>query len=365
MEPVLQEFVPGQEGRVVSLLRQASRRWTTLDSTTDLEAHWNWKHRKGPLGPSLVSVAVAGGELVGCNHTIPVRVRVGEQFLSCGYTCDAAVQADSRRRGMLSRLVDHSNGLRRTAGMEFCYFITFNPFLVKPYSRDYEQMPLSCTSFLKVRDVRLHLRSKSSGNRWLDLLGCTLLALKNKTTRNKTGKKGLDKPYDIRDVIRFDDRADAFWSDAASSFTLIGERTGGFLNWRFCDPRGGDFLVKTAVENNKMIAYIAAKTERLNPEYPQGYIADVLALPGRADAADALIRDAVAHMHASGINAVRCMLPKRSPYAAALRRCGFMDTRQIQPVFIAFPGTRLKTLDKAALGLPGGYHFTYADLDIV
>ena len=147
MEPVLQEFVPGQEGRVVSLLRQASRRWTTLDSMTDLEAHWTWKHRKGSLGPSLVSVAVAGGELVGCNHTIPVRLRVGERFLSCGYTCDAAVQADSRRRGILSRLVDHSDGLRRTAGIEFCYFVTFNPFLVKPYSRTTNRCPSAAPPF--------------------------------------------------------------------------------------------------------------------------------------------------------------------------------------------------------------------------
>ena len=58
-------------------------------------------------------------------------------------------------------------------------------------------MPLSCTSFLKVRDVRLHLRMKPSGNRWINFLGYTLLASKNKALNIRMGRTALAKKHDI------------------------------------------------------------------------------------------------------------------------------------------------------------------------
>lgn len=365
MNPVLQEYVPGQEAEVVSLLRETIPLWRSLDPGLPPEKHWKWKHRDGPLGPSLVSVAVAGGQVVGCNHSMPLRLRTAGGVRFCSYACDGAVGPQYRKRGLFYRIVDHSNGLREKAGIEANYFTTLNAFLIKPYSRDYPTLPLDCTTFLKVRDVRLHLRRKPSKNRWVNVLGYILLTAKNCTVKSKGERSANGKELSVRTISRFDERADDFWAAAAPAYSFIQERTSGFLNWRFCDPRSGGFTVSVGVERDNMIAYIVTKTDRADPGYPQGYIADVLALPGRTDAAESLIRSAVGQMHESGANAVRCLLPKASPYAAALRRCGFLDTRQRQPMFIDFRVDYRIAAGRASLGAPGTHHFTYADLDIV
>ena len=163
----------------MSLLRQASRRWAALGSVLYLDDFWKWKHQDGPLGPSLISVATAGSELVGCIHSTPARLNIGHQVRFCCYTSDSAVRPDYRRRGLLYGLIDHANGMRKTAGMEFGYFITFSPVLKKPYRRDYPSLPLDCTSFLKVQDLRLHLRRGLSRNRWVSFFGYAFLASKN------------------------------------------------------------------------------------------------------------------------------------------------------------------------------------------
>lgn len=357
--------MPGLESGIVSLLRQASRPWAALASVVHLGDFWKWKHQDGPLGPSLISVAMAGSEVVGCIHSTPARLTLGGQVRFCCYTSDAAVRSDYRRKGLLYGLVDHANQVRTSAGMQFGYFMTLNPVLKKPYTRNYQTLPVDCTCFLKLWDLRPHLRRGLSTNRWIRLFGYALLALKSRLLNGQEGGRDAPGKYRIATITRFDERADDFLHASAAPFTVVGERTSPFVNWRFCDPRGGDFIAKAAVRDGEMLACVAAKIERSDPEYHSGFIVDILALPGESDAAEALVRDVVRQLHRTGVSSVRCMLPKSSPFAGTLRRCGFVDTHQKQTVFVEFLGDCRVDLRDIARDPPGSHHFTYADVDIV
>lgn len=363
--PVMRELVPGQEMEAVSLLRRGSRRWSAFHSVRAAVEHWKWKHVEAPLGISHISLAMAGTEIVGSNYSVLRRFKVGSRFCLSAYGADVVVRPEYRRQRLSYRLAEKQDELGRKAGLEFWYWITQNPVLVRRYTRDFGILPLELTAFLKVADVRRHLRMRPTRKRLLKSIGYTLCDLRNRAFGWNMQQGSSAGKYGISDTGRFDSRSDEFWRKAAGPFTFIGERNSDFLNWRFRDPRAGDFSTRMTLDNGSMTGFIATSTVRQYEEYPEGYIADVLALPGRNDAAEALVRHAVHGFHRSGVNAVHCLLPKRSPYSLALTRCGFVDTKYRETVYIKSGFSRVEDILGAGFRSFGTQHFTYADLDLI
>jgi len=65
----------------------------------------------------------------------------------------------------------------------------------------------------------------------------------------------------IETADHFDDGANKFWREAATQFDLIQVRARDSLNWRFCDPRGGPFIVRTAREDGRLLGYVALRVD--------------------------------------------------------------------------------------------------------
>jgi hypothetical protein len=127
--------------------------------------------------------------------------------------------------------------------------------------------------------------------------------------------------WSISTIRSFDERMDAFCATAAAPFALVHRRTTSSLNWRYCDPRGGAFTVRLAEQDGHVLGYLvlAARGEI-------GYIADVLALPGRLDVVRSLVEDALRILDEAGIVQARCWMPAVHPYNAVLRLYGFSLT---------------------------------------
>ncbi len=134
------------------------------------------------------------------------------------------------------------------------------------------------------------------------------------------GRHGRVSParWSIRTLAAFDERTDAFCAEASRAFDLIQYRDRRYLNWRYCDPRGGPFTVRVAEEAGELLGYLALATAG-----PQAKLADVLTLPGRDDVARALVMDAVQQARAAGKSSIRAWLPRSHPAMAALRENGF------------------------------------------
>jgi len=126
---------------------------------------------------------------------------------------------------------------------------------------------------------------------------------------------------ELTTVDRFDDRADEFWEEAAAAFEFIQIRDTEYLNWRFCDPRGGDFVVRAAEESGRLLGYAATRIDGA-----EAVVADLLTLPGRPDVVRALVADAIDVARAGGALVLRADLPRRHPYRDALRESGFVST---------------------------------------
>ena len=131
------------------------------------------------------------------------------------------------------------------------------------------------------------------------------------------------------------------------------------MNWRYCDPAAGRFTVRVALQEEGILGYLVLKVGDGN-----GYIADLLALPGRIDVVRSLLEDALRLLRRAGVELVTCWMVSRHPYNGVLRRYGFIDSRK--DAGFAFRSVRLAESEVESLtGARARIHLTHGDSDWV
>jgi len=133
--------------------------------------------------------------------------------------------------------------------------------------------------------------------------------------------------WSIRRVDAFDDRVDNLWRDASSRFRLVFARTKDSLNYRYADPRAGDYSIVLAEEGDRLLGYAVYAAWKQT-----GQIADVLVMPERPDVLESLLAQAIAELHRTGCTSVECWGDIYHPYGPVLDKLGFAQVRRRQGV---------------------------------
>lgn len=216
-------------------------------------------------------------------------------------------------------------------------------------------------NMVRIRDINKHLKVLPVKHSLLMSYGYRMAKTVN-NVRNAFSAKKPNRGINILAIERFDDDIEAFWESASRHYDFIVERRREYLNWRFCDKRGGDFTVKLAKEGDEILGYIVLCINRYLDGYPIGYVVDLLTLPERMDAAEALILDAVDFFDDAGVNIVIYMTARGHPYQEAFRRRGFLDSRVKIHLFYNTFG-EVNELAKIGKSLPSRVFFSWGDLD--
>ena len=163
----------------------------------------------------------------------------------------------------------------------------------------------------------------------------------------------------VRELSRFDDRFPAFLERATAPFELIRERTLDYLNWRYCDPRGGQYTVLIAEDGDEVLGYLA-----LSAVPPMTAIADILTEPERPDVVRALVDEAVTLSRAQHAAGVRCWMAPNHAYLSSLKANGFIE--RPQETVLAYELYRGLQADVAPLDDPDlKIHLVLGDTDHV
>jgi hypothetical protein len=162
----------------------------------------------------------------------------------------------------------------------------------------------------------------------------------------------------LKTVERFDERMDEFAVRAAESFDFIQLRDREYLNWRFCDARAGTFAARLAEEDGEVLGFCVVKASS-----GRGYIADLLALPGRTDVVGSLIGDAIRLVRDAGGYGLDCWMTKRHAYTAILREHGFIDRRS--PVPLSFRASDPARVPRCLRDPAAKIHLMTGDSDLV
>jgi GNAT superfamily N-acetyltransferase len=362
---VIRPYLPGDEEEIVQLLQLVFERWPHFDLSCAATDHWKWKFKDNPLKKSIISVGTIDDKIISCTHMIPLRIKIGDSVFLCGNGYDLAVHPDFRRIGIAKKMNELRKELRANAGIKFTIMVPGNSIMVKHYLKLYSRFPYTVLNFVRIRDIDWHLQMIPSKNVWLKKYGFYLVRALNQL-RDALRVSNLPNEYfRISKIHSFDGNLEVFWDEIKDHYTFIVERTRDYLNWRYCDSRGGNYILKIAEADGQVLGYSVLRIDRHVSNYPVGYIVDLLALPERLGVTDALVADAIDYFTSNGVNMIRCQVVKDHPHERILKGYGFLNIGYGIDIFYDTYATICEELDKLQTRVPGRIHFVYGDYDWV
>jgi len=312
----------GDGEQIVELLDIVFNGWPKHDlGCTPLE-HWIWKNGGGK-NSSLGAVCVHNERIVGSLQSIPRSIRIGEASLLGSYGVDFAVHPDYKRRGISTRLNTITDGLLKDSGAVLSYAIVGNPILVKSYSKRYPEFPHPMANLVRIRDIDAQLEALPMESPWLVKMGYGAVKLLNTARRRLYPHESRKTEFKIKCLDRFDERADDLWEEVSFDHDFIGDRSADYLNWRYCDPRAGDFIAMMAEgDDGELLGYSVLRVNRYLEGYPVGYIVDLLGRPRRRDVVEALAANSLEYFDTNDVNIVTASSPRGTPTRGRSRGLG-------------------------------------------
>lgn len=355
----VREATPEDFEAIVEVLDASFEGWPVHEVPASALEHLRWK-LGGPYGGEHPSfVAEFESEMIGVITWLPRRALVRGELMRVIDGGDRAIlpehQGSGRGRSMqYAGDSDLSNVHVRLSLRGRTY-----DQRVRERHRRAGTMPVgnAIQNLMLPLDVRQLSAERASGGSRLPVPVISLLTqglrVANYARYGWRRRAAVSGDVTIRGVEAFDERVDGFFAVAGPQFDFIIARSPEYLNWRFCDPRGGRFEVRLAEEGDLLVGYSVLKVED-----GRGFIADLLALPDRLDVVGTLVDDAVSHFKGVDAAGVFCWLPKHHPYQRPLHRAGFLNTRRrlpyqyteghlVEPGSLAFlqdPGARVHAM---------------------
>ena len=321
---------PGDEEGILRVLTEAFPRWPKLHCSVSPLEHLRWKLASHPVAERIHVVVDSPGGIVGARLDWGLEAMIND----CIYTVRESIDRGVRP------LFQHNHAMSAMrAYKQELHDASFDMYL--GYSSD-------------APGLRNLLRYRVPATRYqrvLDVLVCDLGSAPPLVDRTVGWR--------IQAVDSFDERADALWSRAQSQFLFGVVRSSAHLNWRYADPRAGDYVVLAAEEDNRWLGYVVLRSSETT-----GYIADLLALPERNDVVESLLSAATGCLRTGGCRRIECWSEAHSVYRWALDNVGFRQPRR--SIGLTFRPLRFPPEVAAFLGDPAAsVLFSAGDTDLV
>lgn len=322
-------FSYGDEEEITQLLQLVFNGWPHRDlKFTPLE-YWRWKYQDNVLDTKFIVLAEFNRRIIGAIHSVLLRIKIFDEVILAVLGGDVAVHPDFRKIGVWNRILETVNGMRKKVGVKYLYNVTTNPIVIRNFmrTREFTLFPCKIVNLVRIRDIDRQLRMIPVENPWVKKIGFHTVKSLNKIGNALRGNKTVKPDVKIYEISSFDDRIDIFWDEISEHYDYIVERRRDYLNWRYCDPRGGDFVVKQAEGGDRILGYSVLRINRYRKEYPVGYVVDLLTLHDRPDVVDELVSDAIHYFDVHDINLINYQVVKGNLNERIFKKHGFLDSR--------------------------------------
>ena len=322
--PLFRTMRPDEVDAVFDLIQAAfGDRWPNIPIGVAPREHLAWKMSSPKLLPEEVSVIEFDGRLTGYWGVIGRDVWLRGERARGRFGVDRLVlpEFQGRRWSTLHRewlhsqrptvleatnIGMHSNHpiLRASSGRVAAGRLTFaNPIdlLLRPLDR--------------VAIVRGALARRS----WRSFASVAAIFAKDGANRLRhRGGVDRDATIELRDVARFDERADQLWEQVASTLDFAVIRDREYLNWRWCDPRAGVYRIRAAERQGELRGFMVTTAGG-----GEIRVADWLVHADDPAALVALLDDAIAFGRRAGSTLMSMQMPRRHRYREAFHLAGF------------------------------------------
>jgi GNAT superfamily N-acetyltransferase len=349
----VKSYHQGDEEQIVPLLINAFKEWPFFDVECSPLDHWRWKYLDNPDYKNMLLHVVYGDKIVSAGHNILCNVLIKSKQYSAAYGTDACVLPSFQGRGLYRKLCEAYIDKEQEDKVHFIYMVTNNLKVLNskcqqratPYRFPYKIKYLS-----RIEDLGLHAQAHDLGFRW---------KLRQIVERARSSPiRPPNSDLRLKTVTKFDETITDFLERIHESYDFIRMRTIDNLNWRYLDPRGGNYRVRAVIENGKILGYGVFRINK-KEEYHVGYIVDLLALPNRLDNAEALLLDGLTYFRENHVNNVLYQVVENHPYEKLVSKYGFSGGEANRHFFYNNWGYDGKRLEKIS---PEKFHFVFGDI---
>ena len=334
-------YQDGDEDQLVPLLVLIFEDWPRFDLRCTKKEHWKWKLKDTPTNIESVVVAETDeGKIIGISQGIFKWTKIGDEVLLTRKATEVAVHPDYRRRGVNSSIAELKDEkiseMRAVVNMN----MTSNPIIINRNKRrsDEDKMPefpKPIKQLVKIEKMGRYLKYLSKDKehsrirRFSIFTGYSVLSLINTVRYLFSSKPILENDFSVLEIEKFDSRIDVFWEKIKDDYDFIDEQTSKYLNWRFCDLRGGNYKVWVASDKGEnILGYIVVRINRIDPEHPIGYIIETLSVSEREDVVNAMVKRALNFFEDESVDAIYYTIVGGHPYQKIMEMYGFIDSRR-------------------------------------
>ena len=323
----IRPYQQGDEEEIVNFLGLVFNGWPDFDLICPPIQHWKWKFLGNPTNKIVISLALSNDKIVGCFHNILKNTKIGDKIFHSSIGVDLAVHPDFRGLNISNEMRKFRNELLSKEGVEFVYGATGNPILIKTApKRGNTVFPHESEIFVKIDSFTNHVTMNGSNISWYKKYGYYVIKILNILSNKINPLKLKKNDVNILKVNKFDDRINLFWEKIKNYYIFIDEINKEYLNWRYCDSRGGNYIINVAQKEDEILGYSVLRINKKIEEYPQGFIVDLLVIPDRIDVFAKLISNAVDFFKVNKVNIIHCFYVKND-LSKILGKYGFLDSR--------------------------------------
>ena len=256
-------FRPGDEDRVIEVFDAAFGGFYAVDKPVDGPDYIRWFTEPHQSHHGEITVGEIGSRIGGFAGRLLREIKVGDLALY-GHAggIGGATHPDFQGRGLYQSL----HGWREEREDPP---LTMN--LVSrardPRATKYERLPFGKSMGVYLRVLRPWRAAADRGG--FVPPGAVAFAAMMLWGRLREGSGGKEAGSTVSELPAFDERFEPFWERASAAWDVIPVRSVELLNWRFCDPRAGDFSIRIAEENGALLGYVVLQP-RVHPRVRHG-----------------------------------------------------------------------------------------------
>ena len=357
-------YEKGDDEQIVDLLVTSFDGWPKFDIQCNSIEHWRWKYLDNPVGPLLIFVVEKEGVIVGSYHSVPRLVNIEGHTVLGSIDADVCTHPDHRRKGVYNMILDFLEPIIPRKDVIFWYGIESNPILIKKHIHDGTDKvaPHKAALYIRVKDLDRHLSVTSSNFSFIKKMGYRFFEKKNDFF-NRASLRSNVSHYDIVRTYRFEKQVDDLFKKVKNYYHYIIERDSDYLNWRYCDPRGGDYHIWSAFHEKNLLGFVVSRINCYQEDYPTGHILDLIYDPTRLDVADALLKIALSDFDENKVNITHYLGITDNPLDTVVKSNGYVNSRKqiLWTYEWLSPVTEYANIFKK---LPSErVYFTYGDID--
>ncbi len=289
-----------------------------------------WKTVDSPFGPDLI-IAEVDGRIVNVDLNNFLNIKIGNSILFSEYAAYTTTHPDFRGKGIHDAKLAYKNKIKEKRNIQFTYLQSTNPIVINRQEKQGRlPFPHRISHMIRVKNLNIYFKNKKiEKNATLLKNGYTMLKILNKTYKILKPLPMSKQDFEIKTINSFEKRYDHFWDKIKENHAFILEKNQKYLNWRYCDSRGGQYITKAAVGSEGILGFVVYLLMG-EDEYFEGYLSELLTLPNRLDVASALLKSSCDYFDDHDVNSINYSVVDGHPYQALSESEGFIDTNGVR-----------------------------------